>query len=337
MIGALYLTEKEDAETFSAGDERLIELLAEAAAPADGRNDLTHRPAVVMVVGVNGSGKHLNWSLGTDSANLLEPGDNPHDNMQFLFFCTAVLRAVEPPALRQQLFNQGQSKVYVQDGSYLKLREVTLAYNLPEGFTRGLFGDATHRQLNIGVRVGVTAGGARHRGRDICGRGVPGAGRGRLDLGPRGGRPRRPLVPPPSRSGGDRRTNFGGGGGGSWRRWPAPVLRGTGRAFSWRAANQPLRWKPEFGPHEIHSAPSGSGPWRRRSPSCGKRWEAFRRSRTRSPTNIRSESATTSRSASGSRDGDPYESITLNYASIKWDFSTQKEEGGKKGTRGTKG
>jgi glutamine synthetase len=45
--------------------------------------------------GVNGSGKHLNWSLGTRDQNLLEPGDNPHDNMQFLFFCTAVLRAVE--------------------------------------------------------------------------------------------------------------------------------------------------------------------------------------------------------------------------------------------------
>ncbi|HEV2150552.1 MAG TPA: glutamine synthetase III [Longimicrobiaceae bacterium] len=45
--------------------------------------------------GVNGSGKHLNWSLGTDAANLLEPGDNPHDNMQFLFFCVAVLRAVD--------------------------------------------------------------------------------------------------------------------------------------------------------------------------------------------------------------------------------------------------
>jgi glutamine synthetase len=44
--------------------------------------------------GVNGSGKHLNWSIGTDSANLLEPGDTPHDNMQFLFFCSAVLRAV---------------------------------------------------------------------------------------------------------------------------------------------------------------------------------------------------------------------------------------------------
>jgi glutamine synthetase len=45
--------------------------------------------------GVNGSGKHLNWSFGTRDQNLLEPGDNPHDNMQFLFFCTAVLRAVE--------------------------------------------------------------------------------------------------------------------------------------------------------------------------------------------------------------------------------------------------
>jgi glutamine synthetase len=45
--------------------------------------------------GVNGSGKHLNWSMATEDANLLEPGDTPHDNMKFLFFCTAVLAAVE--------------------------------------------------------------------------------------------------------------------------------------------------------------------------------------------------------------------------------------------------
>jgi glutamine synthetase len=45
--------------------------------------------------GVNGSGKHNNWSMGTDTGmNLLDPGDNPHDNMQFLFFCTAVIKAV---------------------------------------------------------------------------------------------------------------------------------------------------------------------------------------------------------------------------------------------------
>jgi glutamine synthetase len=45
--------------------------------------------------GVNGSGKHLNWSFGTPDRNLLDPGDTPHDNLEFLFFCTAVLRAVE--------------------------------------------------------------------------------------------------------------------------------------------------------------------------------------------------------------------------------------------------
>jgi glutamine synthetase len=45
--------------------------------------------------GVNGSGKHLNWSMSDDEGhNLLSPGANPHENMQFLVFCTAVLRAV---------------------------------------------------------------------------------------------------------------------------------------------------------------------------------------------------------------------------------------------------
>ena len=45
--------------------------------------------------GVNGSGKHLNWSMSDDQGNnLLNPGDTPHDNVQFLVFCAAVLRAV---------------------------------------------------------------------------------------------------------------------------------------------------------------------------------------------------------------------------------------------------
>ncbi len=45
--------------------------------------------------GVNGSGKHLNWSMSDDEGNnLLSPGKNTHENMQFLVFCSAVLRAV---------------------------------------------------------------------------------------------------------------------------------------------------------------------------------------------------------------------------------------------------
>lgn len=46
--------------------------------------------------GINGSGKHCNWSMSTDTGiNLLEPGDTPHENLQFLFFCTAVIKAVD--------------------------------------------------------------------------------------------------------------------------------------------------------------------------------------------------------------------------------------------------
>jgi glutamine synthetase len=46
--------------------------------------------------GVNGSGKHNNWSLATDTGiNLLEPGDTPHDNAQFLLFLVAVIKAVD--------------------------------------------------------------------------------------------------------------------------------------------------------------------------------------------------------------------------------------------------
>jgi len=45
--------------------------------------------------GLNGSGKHLNWSLGNkEVGNLLAPGDTPHDNAQFLVFCAAVIRTV---------------------------------------------------------------------------------------------------------------------------------------------------------------------------------------------------------------------------------------------------
>ena len=46
--------------------------------------------------GVNGSGKHNNWSIATDTGvNLLSPGDTPHENVQFLVFLVAVIRAVD--------------------------------------------------------------------------------------------------------------------------------------------------------------------------------------------------------------------------------------------------
>ena len=61
--------------------------------------------------GVNGSGKHNNWSMGTDTgSNLLNPGDTPADNVHFLFFCAAVIQAVNKHQglLRASAANIGQ-------------------------------------------------------------------------------------------------------------------------------------------------------------------------------------------------------------------------------------
>ncbi|MBN1534091.1 MAG: glutamine synthetase III [Spirochaetes bacterium] len=61
-----------------------------------GRN---HHLAVLLAekpfAGINGSGKHLNWSLSdSDGNNLLNPGDTPHENIKFLVFLTATIKAV---------------------------------------------------------------------------------------------------------------------------------------------------------------------------------------------------------------------------------------------------
>ena len=45
--------------------------------------------------GVNGSGKHNNWSMSTSAENLLDPGDTPMENLQFLVFLAAVIKAVD--------------------------------------------------------------------------------------------------------------------------------------------------------------------------------------------------------------------------------------------------
>jgi glutamine synthetase len=60
--------------------------------------------------GINGSGKHNNWSMSTDTGeNLLNPGETPHDNAQFLVFCVAVIRAVAkyPELLRVSVASAG--------------------------------------------------------------------------------------------------------------------------------------------------------------------------------------------------------------------------------------
>ncbi|MGL6294073.1 glutamine synthetase III, partial [Eubacterium aggregans] len=60
--------------------------------------------------GVNGSGKHNNWAMSTDTGeNLLNPGDNPADNLQFLTFLVAVIEAVDryPELMRATVASAG--------------------------------------------------------------------------------------------------------------------------------------------------------------------------------------------------------------------------------------
>lgn len=76
-------------------------------APKYGMVCLTHEKPFA---GVNGSGKHVNYSLGSASVgNLLEPGDTPHDNARFLVFCVAVIRAISKYAslLRSSVASAG--------------------------------------------------------------------------------------------------------------------------------------------------------------------------------------------------------------------------------------
>jgi glutamine synthetase len=80
----------------AADHQQLIMIMLKKIARKYGLECLLHEKPFA---GVNGSGKHLNWSLGNSTqGNLLEPGNTPHDNMQFLVFCAAVLRAVHKHA-----------------------------------------------------------------------------------------------------------------------------------------------------------------------------------------------------------------------------------------------
>lgn len=76
--------------------QQLLMLTLKRVAQKYGMECLMHEKPFA---GVNGSGKHLNWSLGNcTQGNLLDPGRTPHENMQFLVFCAAVIRAVHKHA-----------------------------------------------------------------------------------------------------------------------------------------------------------------------------------------------------------------------------------------------
>ncbi len=110
--------------------------------------------------GVNGSGKHNNWSMGTDDGeNLLEPGDTPHENLQFLFFCAAVIQAVNKHQglLRASVAGAGQDHRLGANEAPPAIISIFLGSELEKVFgaiERGEVGESTPESfLGLGTPV----------------------------------------------------------------------------------------------------------------------------------------------------------------------------------------
>ena len=86
------------------------QLVMETMKKVAGRHGMTCLLHEKPFAGVNGSGKHNNWSLGTDNGvNMLDPGDTPNENIQFLLVLACIIKAVDTHAdlLRQSASDVG--------------------------------------------------------------------------------------------------------------------------------------------------------------------------------------------------------------------------------------
>ncbi|MEL6440028.1 MAG: glutamine synthetase III [Cyanobacteria bacterium J06621_8] len=108
--------------------------------------------------GINGSGKHVNWSVGNATqGNLLDPGDDPHENVQFLIFCAAVIRGVHQygPLMRAVIANASNDHRLGANEAPPAIMSVYLGSQLESLFRQiasGEIKDYAHKgKMNIGV------------------------------------------------------------------------------------------------------------------------------------------------------------------------------------------
>ena len=107
--------------------------------------------------GINGSGKHVNWSIGCKLGNLLEPGETPHANMQFLVFCAAVIRAVHlhGDLLRSVVAASGNDHRLGANEAPPAIISIFLGDQLSDVFEQIEKGKATSSKLSGTLSVGV--------------------------------------------------------------------------------------------------------------------------------------------------------------------------------------
>jgi glutamine synthetase len=109
--------------------------------------------------GVNGSGKHNNWSMATDTgANLLDPGATPHDNMVFLVMLCAVIRAVDKYAtlLRASVANAGNDHRLGANEAPPAIVSVFLGDQLTDIFEQLAKGSAKSSKSGGQLKLGVS-------------------------------------------------------------------------------------------------------------------------------------------------------------------------------------
>jgi len=109
--------------------------------------------------GINGSGKHNNWSMVTDDGiNLLEPGETPHDNMVFLVMLCAVVRAVDKYAklLRASVANTGNEHRLGANEAPPAIVSIFLGEQLTDIFNQLANGDATSSRQGGELKLGVS-------------------------------------------------------------------------------------------------------------------------------------------------------------------------------------
>ncbi|MGH2475979.1 MAG: glutamine synthetase III, partial [Candidatus Limnocylindrales bacterium] len=110
--------------------------------------------------GINGSGKHNNWSMGTDEGeNLLDPGNDPHANAQFLAFLMAVIRAVNEHAdlLRASIADAGNDHRLGANEAPPAIVSIFLGSQLEDVVAQIANGGATGSKQGGSVELGVTS------------------------------------------------------------------------------------------------------------------------------------------------------------------------------------
>lgn len=146
-----------EAANVASDHQQLIMTTLKATAKKHGFMCLLHEKPFA---GINGSGKHVNWSVGNATqGNLLDPGDSPHDNAQFLVFCGAVIRGVHKygPLMRAVIANASNDHRLGANEAPPAIMSVYLGSQLEEVFEQIKTGSISESKkkgvMDLGVAV----------------------------------------------------------------------------------------------------------------------------------------------------------------------------------------